>query len=181
MLVASLDANVIVPIVPCDFLLTAFDHGLYEPIVSTTVIDEIERALAVDFPHLELAAVRRRVAAMRSVLADQTVDGSAVDVPGTVNEKDRHIVGGALEAESHLIVTNDRRLRGEIADAGLEVCAVDLDTFARRLWESSPGAVAKVVDDLVRKRRRRPVTKAEMWDAIGEHMPSLPALQVTKC
>jgi len=32
--VAALDADVLVPILSGDFLLTAFDHGLYEPVVS---------------------------------------------------------------------------------------------------------------------------------------------------
>jgi rRNA-processing protein FCF1 len=182
MLVASLDANVLVPIVTCDFLLTAFDHGLYEPIVSSTVIEEIERSLADDFPQLDGVAIRRRIAAVRMVLADQTLGGETVAVPGTVNEKDRHIVGAALEAGAHLIVTNDRRLRVEITDACLDVRAADLDTFACHLWDSAPGGVARVVDQLVRKRRRRPVTTVEMWDAIGRHMPMLAAAgRVTKC
>ena len=34
-LVAALDADVLVPILSCDFLLTALDLGLYEPVVST--------------------------------------------------------------------------------------------------------------------------------------------------
>ena len=173
MLVASLDANVLVPIVPCDFLLTAFDLGLYEPIVSTTALEEIERALAEDFPQLDIAAIRRRLAAMRTVLADQTLDGDTSDAPDTVNEKDRHVVSAARRAGAQLIVTNDRRLRDEIAAADVDLCAVDLDAFAWRLWESSPAGVVRVVDELVRKRRRRPVTRAEMWNAIGEQMPRL--------
>ncbi len=40
--VAVIDANLLVPIVAYDFLLTAFDHQLFEPIVSTTVLDEQE-------------------------------------------------------------------------------------------------------------------------------------------
>lgn len=44
-LVAALDADVLVPILPCDFLLTAFDVGLYEPVVSTEALVEVERNL----------------------------------------------------------------------------------------------------------------------------------------
>ena len=33
-LVVALDANLLIPIVSCDFLLTAFDQGLFEPVVS---------------------------------------------------------------------------------------------------------------------------------------------------
>lgn len=49
---AVLDTDVLVPVAACDFLLTAFDHGLYEPIVSTAALAEIERTLIEDFPHL---------------------------------------------------------------------------------------------------------------------------------
>lgn len=36
---AVIDANLLVPIVACDFLLTAFDHGIFEPIVSAAVLE----------------------------------------------------------------------------------------------------------------------------------------------
>ncbi len=58
--VAALDANVLVPIVACDFLLTAFDHGLFEPVVSAAVLDEVERTLLEDFPHIDPDGLRRR-------------------------------------------------------------------------------------------------------------------------
>jgi len=63
--VAAIDANLLVPIVACDFLLTAFDYGVFEPIVSTTVLDEVERTLIDDFPHVDPNGLRRRVAHMR--------------------------------------------------------------------------------------------------------------------
>jgi hypothetical protein len=37
------------PILSCDFLLTAFDLGLYEPVVSNEALVEIERNLIEDF------------------------------------------------------------------------------------------------------------------------------------
>lgn len=48
--VAVLDANVLVPIVACDFLLTAFDLHIFEPIVSATVLHEVERTLIASRP-----------------------------------------------------------------------------------------------------------------------------------
>lgn len=67
--VAVIDANLLVPIVACDFLLTAFDDGVFEPIVSTTVLDEVERTLIADFAHVDPDGLRRRVAHMRAALA----------------------------------------------------------------------------------------------------------------
>ena len=69
--VAALDADVLVPILSCDLLLTAFETGLYEPAVST---------------------------------------------------EDRHVIAAASSAEATIVVTNDKRLRIETAqaDIGLE-------------------------------------------------------------
>lgn len=111
-LVAALDADVLVPILSCDFLLTAFDRGLYEPVVSTEAIVEAERNLIEDFPHLDPARLRRRVGQMRDALDDQLVDpGSVDDVPEAINPKDRHVIAAALAGEASIVVTNDKRLR----------------------------------------------------------------------
>ncbi|MDP9387169.1 MAG: hypothetical protein M3Q48_04395 [Actinomycetota bacterium] len=84
--VAALDANVLVPIVACDFLLAAFDHGLFEPVVSATVLGEVERTLLEDFRHIDPDGLRRRVAYMRVALADQVID--TTEAPQAVNPKD---------------------------------------------------------------------------------------------
>ena len=172
-LVVGLDANVLVPIIACDVLLTAFDHGLYEPVVSTTVLDEVERTLIDGFPHLPSEAIRSRVVAMRSVLDDQLVEAETRGVPVEINPKDRHVVGAALQGEATLVVTNDGRLRNEIVASGLALRGVDLDTFMTTLWESAPADVVSVADSLIRKRRRPPVTKSEMLASIESHMPNL--------
>lgn len=73
-LVAALDADVLVPILSCDFLLTAFDLGLYEPVVSIEAIAEVERNLIADFPHLDPVSISRRVGQMRDALEDNFVE-----------------------------------------------------------------------------------------------------------
>lgn len=171
--IAALDADVLVPITTCDFLLTAFDLGIYQPVVSSATLDEVERSLREDFPHLDPGAIRRRVDLMRVVLADQLVDGESVDVPVGINRKDRHIVGAAIQGEATMIVTNDRRLRREITSSGLAILGIDLDTFVVGLWESMPAEVAEVIDTLIRKRSRRPVARSQMLDLIRVHMPAL--------
>ena len=107
--VAALDADVLVPIVACDFLLTAFDLGLFEPVVSNNVLDEVRHTLVEDFPHLDPTAIDRRVAAMRVALDDHLVDGSTIGVPRTINIKDQHIVGAALLSGATLVVRKTAR------------------------------------------------------------------------
>ena len=163
---AVLDADVLVPIVACDFLLAAFDHGLYEPIVSTAALAEIERTLVEDFPHLDPAAARHRVATMRVALENQLVDGEAVDVPASINSKDRHVVGAALVGAAQVIVSNDRRLCAEVNSSERRLAALDLDAFAIGLWRSSPSDVYAVIDSMVSKRQKPPISNDELSRAI---------------
>lgn len=104
-IVAALDADVLVPILACDFLLTAFDHGLYEPVVSETVLGEVERTLRRDFPKLDGAAIAYRVDAMRDVLADHLIEPDIADPPTAVNVKDQHVVAAAVAGEASVVVT----------------------------------------------------------------------------
>lgn len=57
-LVAVLDADVLVPILSCDLLLSAFDEDLYWPVVTTAILDEVERCLVDGFTHLDPVALR---------------------------------------------------------------------------------------------------------------------------
>lgn len=117
--VTALDADVLVPIVACDFILTAFDHGLIEPVVSVVALAEVERGLIEDLPHLGPDVIAHRVGSMRTVLEDPIFDtSSAGGVPDAINVKD-HVVQAALAAEADLIVTNDAPLRSEVAASGL--------------------------------------------------------------
>ncbi len=95
--VAVLDSDVLVPIVACDFLLTAADLQLYEPILSATALEDVQRSLLEDFPDLDLAGLLRRVDYMRAALTDQIIDTqSGEHGRESVNEKNGHVVAAAL-------------------------------------------------------------------------------------
>lgn len=113
------------------------------------------------------------VATMRLALEDQLVDGQAADVPAGINHKDHHVVAAAVVGAAQVIVTNDRRFRAEVEASGLEQAALDLDAFAMRLWRFSPADVGAVIDSMVTKRQRRPVSAGELIEALRRDMPSL--------
>lgn len=145
---------------------------MFEPVLSTTVLDEIERALLVRFPHLDPAAAHSRVAAMRDALEDHLVDGQPADAPEQVNAKDRHVVAAAVQGEAVLLVTNDGRLRGEIDRALPRLRALSLDDFALELWHRSPEGTCGVVDALVAKRTRPPITRDALLQALAGAAPT---------
>lgn len=173
-LVAALDADVLVPILSCDFLLTAFDLGLYEPVVSTEVLAEVERNLIADFPHLDPDSLRRRVNQMRDALDDHVVDPSSLDdVPEAINLKDRHVIAAAVAGGASVVVTNDGRLRSETETANVDLLPMSADAFAAHLWQLTPEAVDEVINTLVAKRTRRPVTVDELMEAMRRPFPTM--------
>jgi hypothetical protein len=173
-LVAALDADVLVPILSCDFFLTAFDLGLYEPVVSTEAMTEVERNLIEDFPHLDPGSLRRRVDQMRDALEDHIVDSSSLDdIPETINPKDRHVIAAAFAGEASIVVTNDKRLRGETETAAVGLVASSADDFAAHLWELMPDDVDAVIRTLVAKRTKRPVTVEELMEAMRGTFPMM--------
>lgn len=172
-LVAALDADVLVPILSCDFLLTAFDLGLYEPVVSTEAIVEAERNLIEDFPHLDPARPRGRVGQMRDALDDHLVDPGSVDDLEAINPKDRHVIAAALAGEASIVVTNDKRLRAETEAADVGLLAMSADDFATHLWVLMPDDVDEVISTLVAKRTKRSVTGQELIEAMRATFPTM--------
>lgn len=175
-LTAALDADVLVPILSCDFLLTAFDLRLYEPVVSVEALAEVERNLVGRFPHLDPASLRRRVGQMREALEDHLVDADTLDnVPEAINPKDRHVIAAALAGEASVVVSNDKRLRAETETADIGLVAASADDFAARLWHLMPDEIDEVINSLVAKRTKRPVTVDELMEAMRGPFPTMAA------
>lgn len=177
-LVAVLDADVLVPILVCDLLLTAFDHDLYQPVVTPKILDEVERNLIRAHSALPADRLRARVDHMRAALRRHTVaDSDAGSAVVGVNAKDRHVVAAALASDARVVVTNDRRLQREIADLGSSLRAVSADEFAVSLMDSDARGMRAVVDTLVVKRARRPVTRDELLERLDTAVPAFVARQ----
>lgn len=167
----------LVPILSCDLLLSAFDEDLYRPVVTATILDEIERNLVAGFTHLDPVALRGRVAQVGAVLSLHIHDEGDVTAAAvaTVNCKDRPVVATALAHCADLVVSNDRRLRREINALGGPLLAVTGDEFAQRLLIDQPGGVDAAIDALVAERTHRPVTRSELIDQLAGSFPGFAA------
>jgi hypothetical protein len=160
-------------VLSCDLLLSLFDADLYQPVVTPTILAEVERSLLTGFAHLDPNRVRRRVEQMAEALGlngHLDADAGAEALVG-VNAKDRHVAAIAGAAHADLIVTNDRRLRHEITTLRSAVRAVGNDEFALLLFSANPELVSEVIDTLVSKRTRRPVARDEL---LAQLAPSFP-------
>ena len=176
-LVVVLDADVLVPILSCDLLLSAFDADLYRPVVTATILEELERNLIDHFAHIDPAMLRRRVAQVAAALSHHTHDEGDITAVAvrSVNRKDRHVVATALVHGADLVVSNDRRLRREIKTLDAPLRAVTGDEFAQRLLVDQPDRVDAVIGALTAKRMRRPVTRNELIDHLAGNFPRFAA------
>lgn len=171
-LVAVLDADVLVPILSCDLLLTAFDHDLYVPVVAPRILDEVERNLFTDFPHLDPTALARRAGQVRTTLKFHIrPDAEITNAVEVVNAKDRHVAALAMAVDVDVAATNDRRLRRQLQDLDPPVPGVTADEFAVRLLERNRDKMDQVLDVMVAKRRRRPVTRDELVAQLAGPFP----------
>lgn len=173
-MVAVLDADVLVPILSCDLLLTAFDHDLYRPVITPRILDEVERNLVGAHPDTEPGRLRRRIEHMRRALELHTRADTESAVDG-INPKDHHVVATALEANADVVVTNDRRLQREIDALGEPLGALSADEFATGLVASDAHLMGAVIDDLVAKRVVRPVSRDDLLSRLERAFPSLVA------
>ncbi len=108
---AFLDACVLVPIALADTLLRLAEAGLYRPLWSERVLDEMVEAIETVHPDLASGSARRRADAMQSSFDDacvtdweELVAGISLPDPG-----DRHVVAAALQGRADAIVTANLR------------------------------------------------------------------------
>ena len=85
----------------------------------------------------------------------------------TVNRKDHHVAATALAHGADPVVSNDRRLRREVNALGRRLQAVTGDEFAQRLLVDQPDGTDAVVDALVAKRTRPPLTRSALVDQLA--------------
>lgn len=74
-----------------------------------------------------------------------------------------------------MVLSNDRRLRREINTLGEPLLAMTGDEFAQRLLVNHPDGVDALIDALVAKRTRRPLTRAELIDQFAGSFPGFAA------
>jgi rRNA-processing protein FCF1 len=174
--VAVLDADVLVPILSCDLLLSAFDADLYQPVVTAMILGEVERTLRTDFGHLDPEALGRRARQVRTVLAFHTrSDPVVTDAVVGVNAKDRHVAALAIAAQVDVVVSNDGRLRRQLDQLAPPVPAANADRFALRLLHQDRNAMHETLAAMVAKRRRPPVTRNELIGQLAGAFPHFTA------
>lgn len=174
--VVVVDADVLIPILACDFLLTGLDLAIYELVVSPTVIDEVERHLLTDFPGHDPARLAARAQQMRFALRNSVVrEARPTEAVDTVNAKDRHVAMAAITSRATVAVTNDRRLRRQLTNALPKLSPMSIDQFALHLFLRDVDAVHAILDTMAAKRTRPPMTADELVARLAGAFPKFVA------
>jgi predicted nucleic acid-binding protein len=171
---AVLDANVLVPILSCDLLLTAARHELFQPIWSPIVLDEVTRNIIKINSDIDPGRLRARMKAMSDAFPAASLT-EWEPVPSIVNEKDQHVLNVALAAEADVVVTEDTRLRRQLRSDG-RIAAQRLDDFLVSQATDDVEEWALVVVAMARRRRNPPVGPAVLLASIERSHPRFAAV-----
>jgi rRNA-processing protein FCF1 len=170
--VVVVDADVLIPVLACDFLLTGLDLAIYELAVSRFVVDEVERHLLADFPGQDPARLAVRAQQMRFALRNSIVrDAKPTEAVDTVNAKDRHVAMAAITSRATVAVTNDRPLRRQLTNALPKLSPMSIDQFALHLFQRDVDALDAILDTMAAKRTRPPMTVDELTARMAGAFP----------
>lgn len=157
-LAAVIDACVLVPIRLATTLLWLAEEGVFQPLWSDRILDEVERNL----PKLGVDPdkARRRVSNMRDAFgAEALIDNfdNLIDQM-TCDPKDRHVLAAAAHDQADVLITfNLKDFPAEAtAPHGVEVLHPDM--FLLRLLHQRPGDVIEALEAGVQHLRNPPET-----------------------
>ena len=166
---AFLDACVLVPIALADTLLRLAEAGLYRPLWSDRVIDEMVDAIAMIHPELASGPARSRADAMQAAFEDACVTdweelAAGISLP---DPDDRHVVAAALQGRADMIVTaNVRDFPSEILDSmGLE--AQHPDEFLLNQLDLEPDLTIATLHRQAAATRRPAITTKALLDHLA--------------
>ena len=171
---AVLDANVLVPILSCDLLLTAARRELFQAIWSPTILEEVTRNIIAINPDLDPERLRARIAAMSNAFPAASLS-EWEPVPSAVNEKDQHVLGVAIASEADVVVTDDAQLRRQLRADG-RIAAQRLDEFLESQATDDPEGWASVVETMAGRRRNPPTDPVALLASIERGHPRFVAI-----
>lgn len=145
---AFFDTNVLYGALLNDVILWLADRGLFRPLWSADVLDELSRNLVRNGVDAELTA--KRVDTMRTYFPDAMVEGYEDLISGlTCDPKDRHVLAAAIRANAEVLVTFNLKDFPEESLARYDVEVVHPDDFLLDQLDLYPGATVGVVRSLL--------------------------------
>ena len=170
---ALLDTCVLFKPLLCDSLLCLAEEGLFQPLWSPDILDELHRNL---LRHgVPKSGVDHRIGQMTVHFPDAMVNGYESLVAAMANHaKDRHVLAAAVRGQAELIVTENVRDFPTSATGSFDIDVVDQDDFLLDQWDLDPVAVRRALTRQVSRYRREPRTIEDLVIALGRQAHGCP-------
>lgn len=168
--IVVLDANVLFPFTLRDTLLRAAAADFYQVRWTGQILDEMVRNLVSTGRMSESKAARLRFV-MEREFPEAEVKGFEPLIASMENdEKDRHVVAGAIKAGAQVITTANLKDFKRLPD-GLE--AQSPDEFLSNLFDLDPDEFVELLREQAADLVRPPMTFDELLDRLARVVPDL--------
>lgn len=159
MFAAFLDACVLVPVSLGDTLLRTAERGLFRPLWSPTVLDEVRRALLRVHPDLARSRIDYRLREMDRTFPDASVDTGSERARtfGLADPDAEHVLSAALGGGADVIVTANIRHFPEQVLAPLGVTALRPDDFLLDQLDLAEPTMLRVLAEQAAAMRHPPL------------------------
>lgn len=136
---ATLDACIIFQLAACDTLLHSSEAGLYSPVWSTEILDEVIRTSLKLLNQDKHAGLIKRIVAMNLTFPLANCD-STIEIEDNVKQLlldpgDAHVIQTAVASQSNFIVTENLKDFPENLLAQLGIMALSFDSFMSLLFD----------------------------------------------
>lgn len=168
-----LDTCVMLPQNLNNLLLTLAEEGLFAPVWTDTLLDEVRTNLVKKFG-VTAAQAEYRVQQMRQAFPFAADDTRGYErlLPAMANHrKDRHVLAAAVAAGAALIVTANLRDFPAAALDPFRIEAVHPDEFLLDQLDLERQLVLAALERLVSRNTRTPQTVAELLGALATLVP----------
>lgn len=169
---ALLDACTLVPIRVTSCLLSLAEAGLFVPLWSEGILEEVERNLP-RLKGVDPNKARRRVAAIKEAFGDEaSVEGYEDMVPRlTCHLKDRHVLVAAIAGGVDVLVTFNIKDFPPDSVEPHGVVVLHPDEFMTALLDHQPEVALDVLRSDAARYRRPQTTLAEYLDGLRVTVP----------
>lgn len=163
---AFLDTCVLLKPYLCDTLLSVAECGIYRPMWSAGVLEELDRNLRKRGATKEQVA--HRLDQMNRHFPDAVITGYEHLVDSMENHpKDRHVLAAAVRGGAEVLVTENLRDFPASALDRYGLAALHQDDFLQDQLDLSPGAVSAALRRQASRYRRDPRSVEDLLDVLG--------------
>jgi predicted nucleic acid-binding protein len=165
---ALLDACTLVPVSLADTFLSLAEAGLYRPLWSDRILEEVSLAVGRIHPELPPEAVERRIAVMQDFFDDANVTSWEVleSVVALPDPDDAHVLAAAIQGRADVIVTFNVKdfPRDELQRFGIDVQTPD--EFLLNQLDLDPDEVLACLARQAEALKSPPVQLRELLDRL---------------